>query len=228
MKKNELFLKECNLFSNIDSTHLQAMLVCLGAREKTFRKGSVIFACGEKAETLGIVLSGKVQMIRIDYYGNRSIVAEMGNAQIFGEVFACSDIDTLPVDFLASEESSVLLINARRITKTCSHACAFHRQIIFNLLKLVATKSLLFGQKIDIVSRRTTREKLLAYLGTVARQTGKKSFTIPYSRQELADYLDVERSGLSAEIGKMCRENIIKCHRSEFTLLHNTPYNGGA
>ncbi len=212
-------LQNSYLFSDIQKEHIPAMLGCLGAHTMEYQKGSVIMEIGSKADNLGIVLSGMVQIVRIDYYGNRSIVAEMGPSQAFGEVFACSDTESLPVDIVASEDSSVILINAKRITQTCSNACSFHRQIIFNLLKTVATKSLLFDQKIDIVSKRTTREKLLAYLDMEAKRQHSSEFNIPYNRQELADYLEVDRSGLSAEIGRMCRENIIRCHKSTFELI---------
>ena len=224
MKKMENFidsLHNCRLFSSIDTTHISAMLGCLGAERKSVKKGISIFSCGDKADKFGIVLSGKVQIVRFDYYGNRSIVTEIVPSHLFGEVYACSGASVIPVDIVAEEDCEVLLINAGRIINTCTSACEFHHRVIFNLLKIVADRSLVLGQKINIVSRRTTREKLLAYLDTVAKQTGKSTFTIPYNRQALADYLDVDRSGLSAEISKLCRENLIKCSRSEFTLLHN-------
>jgi len=222
------YLHESPLFAGISKNCIPAMLGCLGARTLECKKGSAIISIGDRAENLGVVLNGKIQMVNLDYYGNRSIVAEMESSQVFGEVFACSDIAVMPVDIVASEDSSVLLLNARRITQVCTNACSFHRQIIFNLLKIVAAKGLMFGQKINVVSKRTTREKLLTYLGTVAEQEGDDTFTIPYNRQELADYLEVDRSGLSSEIGKMCKEGIIRCHRSNFTLLHNHPDGKGS
>lgn len=218
MKKYLEILKKCVLFNDIADENLLAMLGCMGAVKKEIPKGKVIFATGDRVRELGIVLEGKIQLERIDYNGNRSIVSEAGPSAVFAEIYACSDIDFLPVDVVASEDSVILAVDARRITGTCSNACVFHKQIIFNLLKTVAMKGVLFDRKIEIISKRFTREKLLTYLDMEAKRNGSRRFVIPYSRQELADYLEVERSGLSSEIGKLCREGIIECVRNEFFL----------
>ena len=168
---------------------------------------------------VGIVLEGCVQMVREDYYGNRSILARMGPAELFGEGFACADVKTFPISVVAVEDSQVLLIDSRRITVTCANACSFHNRMIFNMLKVVANKNLVLNQKIEITSRRTTREKLMAYLLTQAKLHQSDAFTIPYDRQALADYLEVERSAMSAEISKLRRDGIIECEKSTFRLL---------
>ena len=138
---------------------------------------------------------------------------------MFGESFACADVKRFPVSVVAVEDSQVLLIDSRRITVTCANACGFHNQMIFNLLKVVANKNLVLNQKIEITSRRTTREKLMAYLLLQAKIHRSDTFTIPYDRQALADYLEVERSAMSAEIGKLRRDGIIDCEKSTFRLL---------
>ena len=158
-------------------------------------------------------------MVREDYYGNRSIVAHIGPRQLFGEAYAFAGTQALPVSVIADEDSAILLLDSRRITTCCSHACAFHSQVIFNLLHLVAENNLVLHQKIQITSKRTTREKLMAYLLNQAKMHSSNSFTIPYDRQELADYLEVDRSGLSAEISKLRKEKIIDSEKSNFTLL---------
>lgn len=140
-------------------------------------------------------------------------------SRIFGESFACAGIEVLPVNVVASEDTDVLLIDARRITQSCSNSCSFHSRMIFNLLNIVARKNLVFHQKIEITSKRSTREKLMTYLLLEAKKNGSNTFTIPYDRQELADYLEVERSGLSAEISKMKKEKMLESHRCTFSLL---------
>ena len=212
-------LQKSPLFSDIEPSSVEAMLHCLGASFGAYEKGERVLAEGDPALYLGIVLTGSVQITRVDYYGNRSILGHIGPAQIFGESFACAGVEALPVDVTAAEDTTVLLINAQRLTRTCSSACAFHNRVIFNLLKIVAEKNLLFNQKMEITSRRTTREKLLAYLLLQAKQARSDSFTIPYDRQELADYLEVDRSGLSAEIGRLRREGVIESRRNRFRLL---------
>lgn len=112
-----------------------------------------------------------------------------------------------------------MLLDCGRITRACSNACTFHQQIIFNLLRIIAGKNLEFHQKIEILSRRTTREKLMNYLMQQGKKCGSSEFYVPYDRQELADYLEVDRSGLSVEIGKLRREGIVENRKNYFRLL---------
>lgn len=219
MKNYISVLKLCGLFKDIDEENLIAMLGCLGAKMINVKKSEVIFGEGETARYIGIILSGAVQMVQDDFYGNRTIVTQMEEYGLLGESFACAGIDSLPVSFIAAKDCEIMLIDCGRITNTCCNACAFHKQIIFNLLQLVAKKNLDFHQKIEITSKRSTKEKLMTYLLSVAKQTGSSSFTIPYDRQALADYLGVERSAMSAEIGKLRKEGIIECQKSHFTIL---------
>lgn len=212
-------LRKCPLFNDIADTDLQSVLICLGAKSKQYKKNQLILAEGSPAKYLGVILSGVVQIVRVDYYGNRSIVASLTPPQIFGESFACAGIGSMPVDVIAVENTKVMLIDAARITRSCSNTCSFHNRVIFNLMKIVATKNLLFHHKIEITSKRSTREKLMTFLLLEAKSYGSNSFVIDYDRQELADYLEVERSGLSSEISKLRREGIIDCSRSHFTLL---------
>ena len=212
-------LKACPLFDGVEETDLDAMLACLGATQYSVQKGGVIFCEGEPAVYVGIVLSGDVRVIREDYYGNRSIVAHMGPGEVFGESFACAGIPSLPVSVVAETACRYLLIDCRRITVSCTSACGFHSRMIYNLLRMVAGKNLVFNQKLEIVSRRTTRDKLMTYLLGQAKLRGADEFTIPYDRQALADYLEVERSGLSAEIGKLRREGKLECEKNRFRLL---------
>ena len=122
-------------------------------------------------------------------------------------------------DVIASENTEVMFIDCDRITRSCTNSCEFHRQIIYNLMRVVARKNLMFHQKIEITSKRTTREKLLAFLMIQAKKHQSRSFEIAYDRQELADYLQVERSGLSAEISKLRKEGIIDNRKNHFVLL---------
>lgn len=219
MKKYQTALQKCPLFQGIETQDLQSMLGCIGGRLLSAAKGQPILREGDPATHMGMVLSGAVRMEREDYYGNRSIVALIPEGALFAEAYACAGAAALPVSVVADEDSTVLLMDSRRITVSCSNACAFHSRIIHNLLRLVANSNLLLDQKIQITSRRTTREKLMEYLLNQAKLHGSSSFTIPYDRQELADYLEVDRSGLSAEISKLRKEGILESSRSQFTLL---------
>lgn len=219
MEKYISVLKQCGLFKEIEEENLIAMLGCLGAKIIDVRKNDVIFQEGSASRSIGIVLSGAVQMVQDDFYGNRTIVTQIEEHGLFGESFACAGVSSLPVSFIASKDCKIMLIDCSRITNTCCNACAFHKQIIFNLLQLVAKKNLDFHQKIEITSKRTTREKIMAYLLSAAKQAGTDSFMIPYDRQGLADYLGVERSAMSAELSKLRKEKVIECHKNHFTIL---------
>ena len=168
---------------------------------------------------MGILLSGGVRVLRDDYDGNRAILAAVGPGELFGETFACAGVGRLPVSVEADRPSRALLIRMKRMIETCPSACGFHNRVVMNLLKVMAAKNLMLNQKLEITSRRTTREKLLAYLSAQARAAGSNRFVIPFDRQGLADYLGVDRSALSAEIGKLRREGVIESERSAFTLL---------
>ncbi|MBQ8237651.1 MAG: Crp/Fnr family transcriptional regulator [Oscillospiraceae bacterium] len=219
MKQFNPVLERCALFDGIRMEDLSAMLGCIGGHTVNVARGQSVYREGDPATHVGMVLSGAVRLVREDFYGNRSIVAHIAPAELFGETYACAGVASLPVSVVADEDSTVLLMDCRRITTTCSSACAFHNRIIHNLLRLVAVKNLVFDQKIQVTSKRTTREKLMAFLLNQAKLHGSNSFTIPYDRQELADYLEVDRSGLSAEISKLRREGVLASDKNQFTLL---------
>jgi len=219
MKKYFEVLRKCSLFDDIADGDLTALLGCLGAKVYAFNKNDIIIAEGDAASDIGIVLSGKVQIIQIDFMGNRSILSEAGPGQLFAEAFACADIAEIPVSVVADSDSEVMFIKSYRTMHSCSSACEFHRKIIFNLMRIMAAKNIMFHRKIQVTSKRSTREKLLTYLNIEAKRHGSARFDIPFDRQELADYLEVDRSGLSAEISKLRRENIIKNTKNHFVLL---------
>ena len=219
LKKYLEILKKCPLFDGIGDDELLRMLTCLGARIEGYDKKYTIFAEGSSAKYIGIVLSGSVQMIRFDYYGNKSILSTAFPTEMFAEEFACAETEAIPVTVVASEESEIMLIDCSHILHTCHNNCGFHQQLIFNLMKDLASKTILFHQKIEITSKRTTRDKLLAYLMLEAKRANSNSFDISFDRQELADYLDVDRSGLSAEISKMKKEGIIDNVKNHFVIL---------
>lgn len=210
---------KCPLFAGISQTEFAGMLGCLGARVLELKKGIPVLREGDQTNRIGVILSGSVQIIREDYYGDRSVLSHIGPAQIFGEAYAFSDAKALPVSVVPDQDGKVLMLDSRKIASCCANACDFHNQMIYNLLRLVANKSLMLHQKIDITSKRTTRQKLLSYLAYQAKLQNSNSFTIPFDRQALADYLEVDRSGLSAQISQLRKEGVLESERSHFHLL---------
>lgn len=212
-------LLHCPLFEGVEKNNLSAMLGCLGARTGSARKDEFILAEGSPARDVGILLSGRAQVIRTDYYGNRSIIAGVAPGELFGESFACARAECLPVSVTACEDCQFMLIDCRRLMTSCSRSCAFHSQLIFNLLKIVAEKNLALNQRALITGKRTTREKLTAYLLLEAKKASSDRFSIPFDRQGLADYLEVDRSGLCAEMSRLKKEGALDYHKNAFRLL---------
>ena len=195
------------------------MLRCLGAQTRRLARRQAVLLEGDPAEYLGIVLQGAVEVLRDDFYGNRSLVARIGPMQLFAETFACAQAAAMPVSVVAACESEVLLLDCRRVLQGCANACGFHSRVVSNLLQVVAAKNLLLNQKLELVSRRTTREKLMAYLLLQAKQQGGPEFTIPLNRQGLADYLEVDRSAMSAELSRLRRDGWVEYRKNWFRIL---------
>lgn len=212
-------LKKCPLFDEIEEDNLIKMLSCFGAKVMSFDKKYTVFSEGSKAKYIGIVLTGSVQTVLIDYDGNRSIISNMEPSEVFAEDYACAEINSIPVAVIANEPSEIMLIDCSHILHTCSNNCGFHQQLIYNLMKDLATKTIMLHQRFEATSKRSTREKLMAYLSIEAKKSSSNSFDIPFDRQELADYLEVDRSGLSAEISKLRNEGILESNKNHFKLL---------
>lgn len=194
------------------------MLNCLGAMERGYAKGEQIYHSGDYVTDLGMVLSGSILIQTDDLWGNTTVLDKIGPGQIFAETYACVPGEPLMVDVVAAEESQVLFLNVERVLQVCPHTCAHHSKLIRNLLLLSAQKNLNLSRKIFHTASKTIRGRLLSYLSYQARRSGSPSFTIPFNRQQLADYLNVERSALSNELSKMQRDGLLVVERNRFTL----------
>ena len=219
MEKYFPVLASSPLFRGILDADIRGILACLGARAMQYARHETVVSAGAPASYIGIVLSGTVHIVEEELGGNRNILQHVTAGELFLEAFACAGVTSLPVEAVAAEDTIVLLLDAGRMLHTCHHHCAHHGAMIFNLMQEVAQKSLALHEKVSVTARRTTREKLLSYLTICSRRAGARSFIIPFDRQELADYLGVDRSGLSAEIGKLRREGVIESHKRSFKLM---------
>ncbi|MCI6348427.1 MAG: Crp/Fnr family transcriptional regulator [Negativibacillus massiliensis] len=210
-------LTKIALMQGLNEQEISLILNCLQAKIKKYEKGETIFQEGEKIEEIGIIFSGTVTVQRNDYWGNRSIVALLGEMDVFGETFACLN-QSSDVQVIAEESSEILFLQVNRVLTTCSSSCQFHNRLIRNLLGICAKKNYQMNVKVDILSQKTTREKLLTFLSRQAIYLGKQQFEIPFNRQQLADYLSVDRSAMTVELGKLKREGIIDFQKNVFTL----------
>ena len=221
MKKYLDTLISLPLFHEINADLLPDLLKELHAYTKQYQKDDYIRQAGDPADFIGVVLEGTIQIVRDDYYGNRNITSSFSKGSIFAEAFACAQVDALPVDILSCEKTVILFLPCTPLLHPDHTAFPGHDTLIKNLLFITAKKNILLTQKLQYVSRKTTKEKLMAYFNEQARLHQSPEFTIPYDRQGLADYLGVERSAMSAEISKLAKEGYIETRRSYFKLLRS-------
>lgn len=212
-------LMKTPLFRGIEESDLESLLGCLSAREKAYDKGETVFLAGDPAVWVGVVLEGTAQVVRDDVFGNRSILTKLSAGDLFGETFACAGTELLPVSVIAGTGCRAYLLDYRKIITSCPSSCAFHAQLVANMLWILARKNLLLNRKIEALSARSTRDKLMVYLLGLAQEARSPSFEIPFNRQELADFLAVDRSALSRELGVMREEGLLRFYKSHFELL---------
>ena len=210
-------LTECALFHGLREAQIREMLPCLSARQSRFRRGQFLLRAGDRVAFAGILLSGEAEVLQEDFWGNRNLLAAVGPGDLFAEAFACAHAVS-PVSVLCKTDGSVLYLNVRAVFSPCEKACAQHKALSQNLIRVLAEKNMQLNEKAGFLSQRTTREKLLAYLSAQARRAGSASFRIPFDRQQLADFQSVNRSAMSAELSRMQREGLLCADRSSFTL----------
>ncbi len=219
MKEYVPVLKRTKLFSGVGDDDISTMLSCLEARLLTYKKGEYVLRQGEHLSDILVLAEGSLHIQRDDYWGNRSILGHVGAGEIFGEAYVAPESGTLLNDVITVEDSSVFFFDVKRVISTCSSACRFHTMVVQNLFFAISEKNRGLVQKLDYMSRRTTREKLIAYLSEEARKQNSASITIPFNRQQLADYLSVDRSAMSNELCRMRDEGLLEFEKNRFRLF---------
>ena len=219
MKKYISTLKKTNLFAGVSETEICAMLSCLNATLRTYKKGEYVLRQGEFSNDIILLAEGKLHIQKDDYWGNRSILGQIAVGDTFGEAYALQNSDAMLNDVVAIEDSVVIFFDVKRIITTCSNACRFHTLVVQNLFLAISEKNKKLVQKIGHISKRTTREKLISYLSEEANRQNSSSFVIPFNRQQLADYLSVDRSAMSNELCKMRDEELLQFDKNEFKLV---------
>lgn len=207
------------LFAGIRPEEMEGMLGCIGYHIRAYEKGQVIAFEEENINHVGVVLTGAVDMLKEDLWGNRTMLVRSYPEDIFGETFACGEDSLSVVTFAAAEDCRVLFLSFCRVMHTCSHACVFHQTLIENMVRLIARKNRELMRKIEVVSKKTLREKILSYLSIQAQSQGVNSFEVPLGRVEWAEYLCADRSALTRELAKMKNEGLIDYHRNFFKIL---------
>lgn len=219
MEKYVEILKRTQLFSGVNDTEISTMLNCLQARMLNVKKGEYVYREGEHLDNISVLVKGKLLVQNNDFWGNRNIINVIHVGEMFGEAYVAPESGVLPNGVVAEEDSAVIFFNVRKILTVCSTTCRFHSMVIQNLFFAISEKNRKLVQKIGHMSKRSTRAKLLSYLSEEAKRHNNSYFTIPFTRQQLADFLCVDRSAMSNELCKMRDEGLLEFEKNQFTLL---------
>ena len=219
MKEYIGILKKTQMFAGVGEEEIAAMLGCLGARMRTYKKGEYVLRQGEHISDILVLVAGGLHIRNDDYWGNRSILGHIGVGDMFGEAYAAPDSGALLNDVVAVEDSAVIFFDVGRVIMTCSSACRFHALVVQNMFFAISEKNRKLVQKLGHMARRSTREKLISYLSEESKRQNSAEFLIPFNRQQLADFLSVDRSAMSNELGKMRDEGMIEFDKNRFRLL---------
>jgi len=212
-------LTQTRLFAGIQKEDMDAVLSCMNACEKSYKKDEIIMHAGDTTQELGLVLSGSVN-ITVNYqWGASSIIGRAGRGMIFSENYAAIPDRELLCDVIAAENSTILFLNMDKLLTVCGTGCAFHNQVIHNLIRISAEKSLELSTRMMHTAPKTIRARVISYLSEQAMRSGHCKLDIPFSRQQLADYLDVDRSALSAELSSMQKDGLLRYHKNHFEML---------
>ena len=218
MERGE-FLASTPLFAGASPDEVNAMLNCLGAYERRFSQGTRIHCMGDTIKMVGLVLEGSVRIESVDIWGNVNMVGVRNPGSLFGEAYAAAPDEPLLVDVIAAEDCTILFMNLAKVIATCPHTCVHHERVSRNMTGIIAKQGLALSRRLCHVAPKTIRGKVLSYLSDEAERIGSREFDIPFDRQQLADYLGVDRSALSAELSRMRKAGILETHRSHFILL---------
>lgn len=219
MQKYLPILRSCPFFNGMRDDEILSILHCVQASTVARPRGAYILRAGDTTEVMGLVLSGSVLILQEDLWGHRNILSKCTAGDFFGEPYAATSGAVLNVNAVAEDDCALLFLNVKRLLTSCPTACGHHQKLIRNLVSVLANRLLVFNDKITHVSKRSTREKLLSYLSSESVRQASLSFDIPFDRQQLADYLCVDRAAMSVELSKLQKEGILKTKRRHFELI---------
>lgn len=209
-----------NIFDGIDEGKKEILKSCLRTVKKTYAKNEIIFSYGDRITSICYIIKGAVQLSKDDYYkGNKIIVAKIQGGESFAEAFVCAEIEHSKIEAKALEETEILFLDFKKVLSVCSNACPFHKKLIENLIKVVAKKNLFLRERVELLGKKTLREKIMHFLNKEKEKQHAEIFDIPYSRDEFAEYIGADRSALSRELSKMKKQNLIDYHKNSFKII---------
>ena len=222
MNYNFDLLKKTSIFTGLTGEEIQAALNCLHAKIEDYPKGTYLLRTGDHVEAVGLLLAGRTLIVQEDFWGNRNLLANILPGQLFAEAFACSPGEVMRCSVVADMMCSVAWLDINRVLNICPASCGHHKRMVQNLISDLARKSIQLNEKLTHMGQRTTREKLLSYLSAEAQRQGTTRFYIPFNRQQLADYLSVERSAMSNALCKLRDEGVLSFQKNYFQLYKHS------
>ena len=220
---NTIQMSKSPIFKGMSDQSISNALDALNATEKSYRKSAVIMRAGSATDRMGIVIEGSVTIESNDIWGNRTILSHVDEGQFFAETYALLEKETMLVDVVANENCRILFLKVGSLDQLTSLNKPWANTLIVNLLSISARKNLHLSGRSFHTSPKTIRGRVMSYLNTVSLQKGSKEFDIPFDRQQLADYLNLERTALSKELGKMQNDGIINVRKNHFRLRDENP-----
>ena len=211
-------MESISIFKNLDNNNIDKLLKCFEARERSFNKDSIIMTSLGNNSTVGIITKGKAELIRNDYYGNRTILETLEKGDIFGDVFSNYNIDELSI--MAAESTDVVFIEYYKLTQSCSKKDHNHSKVLENTMQILSDKVVSSNERVEILAKRTIRDKLLAYFELLAKKNLSRRFELPFTYTDLADYLGVDRSAMQRELKNLKEDEFIKTKGKQITLLY--------
>ena len=199
------------LFQDISEESQQAMCACFDIREYSFRAGEIIYDFSEGRNMVGILAQGAAVIERIDHQGSRTILERLDQGGVFGEMLMFDNVAGDSITVVAEQSCRVWLMAAEQVTKRCEKACAHHTRVVENMFRLVAEKATSLYERVEVLSRRSIRDKLLCYFSLLAAKSGGE-FSLPFSLSALADYISTDRSAMMRELKKMRDEKLVDIH----------------
>lgn len=213
------------VFQDITAKEYEEMLCCGCIRAAEYKKDTVVLHIGDRTKEFGILVSGEIYIENIDLWGNRLILHQISPGGAFAETYAFCDVPMM-VDVTAVQDCTILFVHLGILQTPCHQSKSWYKKLIYNLLILSTNKNLLWSNRVFCITPKHIRAKVMTYLSSEAIRRGQREFTIPFDRQQMADYLNVERSALSKELGRMKKDGILTFRKNHFCLLKLDDYHG--
>lgn len=205
------------IFRGIETAEYDDLVSCGCVRHADYAKGAVLFHTGDRTREFGILLRGEVHIENIDVWGNRIILHSIAPGQSFAETYAFCGAPMM-VDVVSARDSRVLFVDLEPLLTPANHGKSWYPKLLQNLLVLSTNKNLAWSTRMFCISSKNIRTRVMNYLSGEAVRRGSMEFDIPFNRQQMADYLNVERSALSKELGRMQKEGILRFRKNRFHL----------